>query len=506
MSEAPGPALVYDRIEENRRRTRRLVILFVLFLFPFALALVPFACHLATVSTLAVWGGGESFSPGRFYAVAITFLTIAACAGVVFIWSTFHNATRRVLRMAGATRISSTDEPELWRVVENLSIGAGLPMPAVYVTESRAPNAFAAGLERDRAAIVVSRGLLRLLDRRELQGVVAHELSHIGNADIRLNTVLAAFVALLRLPFTLAFRMGPTVGAIVLGLSVIGFGFALLASVGYAVNTVLFALMLVRDPALWDTYRAQVVADPRPLIFFVSMVIYGLIFVGGPFYLLVGGRVLGLVTVRAVARERELQADADAYLLTRDAESLATALAKLDAASRGRDWPAVSPAVAHLLVIAPSSRRARWWEGVLRTHPPVEQRIETLARMSGGIPPETIARAREEAACFAASPAVLQTEPHTERKPQIRAGAWTGGESPIGNPDPAPVSQVIRPNVTPVYEKPDGWSKVLCQLPKHAVVTVCGIEGNFLKVTTADRVVGYIAQSARGHVIATTRN
>ena len=212
--------------------------------------------------------------------------------------------------------------------------------------------------------------------------------------------------------------------------------------------------------------------------------------------------------MRAVARERELQADADAYLLTRDAASLATALAKLDAADTGQDWSAVSPAVAHLFVVAPYSRRPPWWEGVVRTHPPVEQRIEALARMSGGILPEAIARAREKAACFAASSASAgaPAEPHPERKPPIPIRRWTDAESSIGNPDSAASSQAIGPGVTPMYEKPDGWSKVLCQLPKDAVVTVCGTEGNFLKVTTADRVVGYIAQSARSHVIETTRN
>src|SRR6185503_4221049 len=96
---------------------------------------------------------------------------------------------------------------ELGRAVENLSIAAGLPTPKVYVIESREPNAFAVGLDPEHAAVVVTRGLLGLLDPRGLYGVIAHELSHIGNQDSRLNTVLAAVLAVLQLPLALLTRL-----------------------------------------------------------------------------------------------------------------------------------------------------------------------------------------------------------------------------------------------------------------------------------------------------------
>ena len=106
-----------------------------------------------------------------------------------------------LLRMSGARRVELDGEPELVRAVENLCIAAGLPRPAIYVVESPAPNAFAVGRDSQHASLIVTRGLLTLLDRRELEGVIAHELSHIGNHDIRLSTTLAALVTTLRLPF-----------------------------------------------------------------------------------------------------------------------------------------------------------------------------------------------------------------------------------------------------------------------------------------------------------------
>jgi heat shock protein HtpX len=104
-----------------------------------------------------------------------------------------------VLRLARARPVSPDQEPDLIRTVENLCIGAGLP--AIYVVESKAPNAFATGRDAQHASLVVTRGLLTLLNHRELQGVIAHELSHIGNNDIRLSTLLAALVGTMTMPF-----------------------------------------------------------------------------------------------------------------------------------------------------------------------------------------------------------------------------------------------------------------------------------------------------------------
>src|SRR5439155_22830881 len=108
-----------------------------------------------------------------------------------------------------------------------------LLVPGISVVETSAPNAFAAGLDPERAVVVVTRGLLQLLDRRELEAVIAHELSHIGNHDIRLSTLLAAVVATLRLPLALVFRLGPLLGVLVIGVSAIFFFLACLSSLAF---------------------------------------------------------------------------------------------------------------------------------------------------------------------------------------------------------------------------------------------------------------------------------
>ena len=128
-------------------------------------------------------------------------------------------------------------------------------------------------------------------------------------------------------------------------------------------------------------------------------------------------------------------------------------------------------------------------------HPPIQDRVQLLARMGGGIDESALQAAAEEGAkagrLAIARAREVQNARESARKPGIHVRGWNEPERAI-------------PSIsTPVYEKPDGWSKVLCQLPEDAAVTVCGTEGKFLKVTTANRVVGYISESARDHVIAT---
>jgi len=105
-----------------------------------------------------------------------------------------------VLSMSGARQITKEDNPDLWNIVENLSITAGIPMPRLFIVEDPSPNAFATGRDKEHAAVAVHTGILRILNRSELEGVLAHELSHIGNRDILVATiavVLAGFVSLL---------------------------------------------------------------------------------------------------------------------------------------------------------------------------------------------------------------------------------------------------------------------------------------------------------------------
>src|SRR4029453_2992341 len=161
------------------------------------------------------------------------------------------------------------------------------------------PNTFAAGLDPERAVVVVTQGLLDLLDRRELQAVMAHELSHIGNHDIRLSTLLAAVVTTLRIPLALIFRLGPFFGVLAIGLSALLFLLVLLSAIGVAAEIVL-ALWFVSTEIV-ETLRTT---DPRDVMFFAFLFFYGWLFAASPFYVLVGAQLCGLSVRGAVSRQR----------------------------------------------------------------------------------------------------------------------------------------------------------------------------------------------------------
>ena len=167
---------------------------------------------------------------GGLLAVATAVMAAAVMAGTGFLIARY--GARMVLRWAGARPVGPEREPELFRVVENLCIGAGLPMPRILVVDTDQANAFATGNAPESASLVVTRGLLTLLSKRELEGVVSHELSHIGNHDIRLNTALSALVGMISGPLTLvtapvrwAFRSSQALGLLVLFVACASRGF-----------------------------------------------------------------------------------------------------------------------------------------------------------------------------------------------------------------------------------------------------------------------------------------
>ena len=205
MSEpSPQPILVYDRIAQNRRRSIFLLALFAIILLPFVAQATMFLIHVLKFRLL--------FSDDELKSLAPAFLAVMSFFPVIILSAVllgYYSASALVLRMLHARLVQQEEEPELYRTVENLCIGAGLPQPRLYVLESKVPNACAIGLNPAQAILVVTRGLMDLLDRRELEGVLAHELSHIGNHDIRLNTLVAALVTTLRLPLLMVKRMWP---------------------------------------------------------------------------------------------------------------------------------------------------------------------------------------------------------------------------------------------------------------------------------------------------------
>jgi heat shock protein HtpX len=250
-----------------------------------------------------------------------------------------------------------------------------LPQPRLYVAESATPNAFAIGLNPSRASIIVTRGLLQLLDRRELEGVVAHELSHIANYDTRVSTVAAALAYTLRLPRAALFRLNSFIGIVMLVISYFGlaaFCMGLLLPV---------ALALIGTSEMMARFRGLLV--PWLLELFVG---------GSPGYVYILAPKIGRRLQGLVSQEREFLADADAALLTRYPEGLARALAKLSAVH----MPPLKAeaATAHLYIVEPSAATP-WWDQAVQTHPPIEERISVLARMGSGIPASVLNAAEE---------------------------------------------------------------------------------------------------------------
>jgi heat shock protein HtpX len=371
------PVLIYDRIDTNRRKT-------ILLLVSFALVSLPAALYVGHQMTgMIVLGPMMFLTVGRETIVNDPYMVIAVggilALGLVFAaaYLTYRYSSRLVSMISHARPLESGEERSLSRIVENLCIGAGLPQPRLAIIGSTATNAFSTGLDPERASLVVTRGLLDALDHRELEGVVAQELSQIGNYDVRLSTVVAALVMLMWLPllsirvlFRIARRPFQAVGAppmgCIIALIVVGFPFVI---AGVLMVQVVLSL-LVEDTAFG-------------ILILVLMLL--------PIYALVGAPAVGTLFLRAVSREREFLADADAALLTRYPAGLASALAKIGVAGNAR--MEVNPALAHLYIVNPRSQGDGFLDRVLSSHPPIEERIDLLTRM-GGVTPTMLEKAQ----------------------------------------------------------------------------------------------------------------
>ncbi len=302
------PVLIYDRVDANRRNTVLLLLVFVALL------------ATASIAMGILLGLPYPYAP----LLIIPFLIVALVS--------YYSSSRVALAISQAREVSKHDEPELFRTVENLCIGAGLPMPKVYVIEDGSPNAFATGRDPDHAAIAVTRGLLKKLDKLELEAVIAHELSHIGNYDIRVMTIVVVLVGLsalmadfaLRLTFYGAGRRSSNRGRSGGGAVVIIYAIALLAVILTPI-----AAQLIRF---------------------------------------------------AVSRQREYLADASGALLCRNPDALARALEKISADPDPLE--VANKATAHLYINNPLREHKSFLNGMFATHPPIEERVRLLRAMA----------------------------------------------------------------------------------------------------------------------------
>ena len=239
------------------------------------------------------------------------------------IWS-YWNSDKVVIALARAKLADPAQYAELYRTIENLCITAGLPTPKIYIIDDPAPNAFATGRNKDHAAVAVTSGLLQMMDKTELEGVLAHELSHIGNRDILLSTVVVVLV-----------------------------GFVALAS-NFFMRSMFFGGSRNRDEK----------QNPLLMILAVALIILS--------------PIVATLLQLAISRKREFLADASGALLTRYPEGLANALRKIGAYSQ--PMRSANNATAHLYISNPFGPRAAT-SAIARlfmTHPPIEARIKAL--------------------------------------------------------------------------------------------------------------------------------
>jgi len=304
---AQEKVLVYDRIGSNRRNT---VLLLAVFIVIVGAALVAFGILI---------GLPYSFTP---------FLIVPAILYALF---SYYASTGVTLAISQAHQVTRDEEPEYYRTVENLCIGAGLPMPKLYIIEDGSPNAFATGRNPNNAVICVTRGLLRKMDHLELEGVIAHELSHIGNYDIRLETLVVVLVGLVAL-----------LADFMLRLTIWGAG----ARPGNRGRGGGQAAILIYALALLAAILAPIAAQLIQL---------------------------------ALSRQREYLADASGALLTRYPEGLASALEKI--AGDKDPLEVANKATAHLYIASPLMEHKSWLNNLFSTHPPIEERVKRLRAM-----------------------------------------------------------------------------------------------------------------------------
>lgn len=229
-----------------------------------------------------------------------------------------------VLKLAGARAAKREEYFDLYTSVENLSITAGLPMPKVYVVADPAPNAFATGRDKEHAVVCATTGLLAILNKTELEGVLAHELSHIGNRDMLLSTVVVVLVGFI----------------------------SIVADV-------------FRRNLFFGSFRNRDNEGGGGLLVLIGIVLSIL------------APIFALLIQLAISRKREFLADASGALLTRYPEGLANALRKIS--QNGQPLVHQSSAIAHLYIADPKgSRFGKKITGLFATHPPIEERIKAL--------------------------------------------------------------------------------------------------------------------------------
>jgi heat shock protein HtpX len=302
-------ALVYQQIDSNKRKSWLLIGGFVLVVVGLA------------------WVFSQALnSPGILY--------IASIIAIIYAWTSYYYSDKMVLGVSGAKEVQKNQAPELYRIVENLAITAGLPTPKIYIIEDTAPNAFATGRDPQHAVVAVTSGILEKLDKDELQGVIAHELSHVGNYDIRLMSLVVVLVTVAALLSDFFLRM-----------------------------------------TFWGRNNNNEEGGQLQVVFMVAGIVLAIL-----------APIVGTLIQLSISRKREYLADASGALLTRYPEGLVGALQKIS--SDTEPLEAANKATANLYIVNPLRENVeggrKLFASLFSTHPPIEERIRRLQEMEGG--------------------------------------------------------------------------------------------------------------------------
>ncbi|MWV50511.1 M48 family metalloprotease [Rathayibacter sp. VKM Ac-2803] len=290
---------MYSAIARNKRNTVLILVLF-----------------------LAIIGGLGALASAIYRSTAIVVVVlIVAAAYAVF---QYFFAASQAVAISGGVPIEKADEPRLYRIVENLSITTGTPMPKVYLIDDPAPNAFATGRDPEHAVVAATTGLLAIMDDAELEGVMAHELGHVRNYDIRVSMIV----------------------------------FGLVVAVGFLSDVFLRF-------AFFGGNRNGSGGGGNPILLVVGLVS------------LVLAPIVATVVQLSISRQREYLADATSALTTRHPDALASALLKLESA--GRPMRRQSTSMAHLWIADPAKPSAI--SRLFATHPPIADRVARLSEM-----------------------------------------------------------------------------------------------------------------------------
>lgn len=291
---------MYKEIDANKRKTWLIMLVFL--------------AIIAGLSVLIADLMGETY-------ISLYVILIA----LIYAFIQYFIASKMALFMAGAKPIELRDNPRFYRIVENLSITTGLPMPKVYVIDDPSPNAFATGRDPQHAAVAATTGLIDMMTDRELEGVMAHEMAHVGNYDIKVSMIAFGLVAAI----------------------------SVLCDIGLRIA--------IRGADSSDDDRANAIL--------LAVALVAAVF----------GPIIAMMVQMAVSRNREYLADATAALTTRDPESLASALTKLS--ENKTTLRNQNPSMANMYINNPLKKG--WLAKMTSTHPPIEERIARLQQMAG---------------------------------------------------------------------------------------------------------------------------